>query len=101
MYLKNTAKMIINDYGGKVPLSSSEIIKFQGIGEVSALMLEQYVFNNVTGIAVDSHILRVSQKLGWTDSLVAKGARKDLESWVPREKWGSLYGNFLGYGQGV
>lgn len=39
--------------------------------------------NMTSGIAVDSHVIRVSNRLGWTKEKASESARKDLEEWMP------------------
>mmetsp|Transcript_25384 Transcript_25384/g.22527 ORF Transcript_25384/g.22527 Transcript_25384/m.22527 type:complete len:127 (-) Transcript_25384:144-524(-) len=100
-YIKRTSQMILDQYNGEVPQHFDKIRKFPGLGTISSLMLCQYSFGKVGGIAVDSHILRVSNCLGWADAKGAEKTRKQLQSWLPYHKWGDIYKLLLGYGQGI
>ena len=102
LYIKRSWKILQDEYKGVVPSNSKSIHGFPGIGPVSSLMMSQFVFNKVEGIPADSHIIRVADCLGWSDSNgKADLCRKQLESWLPRERWGLLYSLLLGYGIGT
>ena len=100
-YIKRTSKMVIEKHDGIVPDNFEEIREFPGIGTISSLMMCQYTFGKIDGIAVDSHILRVSNLLGWANAKGAERTRKQLESWLPKSKWGEIYPLLLGYGQSI
>ncbi|CAI2378220.1 unnamed protein product [Moneuplotes crassus] len=90
-YIKKSTKMFLENFEGRLPSDIKSLNKFPGIGPVSSLMISQMWFNKVQGIAVDSHIIRCAKLLGWADGKTTAVVRKQLESWLPKEKWGDLY----------
>ncbi len=83
--IKKTTRMIVEEYGGKVPSKLKEIVKFKGVGNKMAHLLLQEAFGEVHGIAVDLHLHRIADRLGWTT--MAKNpshSMKQLMEWLPR-----------------
>mmetsp|Transcript_17937 Transcript_17937/g.15844 ORF Transcript_17937/g.15844 Transcript_17937/m.15844 type:complete len:166 (+) Transcript_17937:134-631(+) len=64
-YIKQSARLLLDKFDGKVPDKFEQIKEFPGMGTVSSLMMCQFVFDNTQGVAVDSHIIRVGNELGW------------------------------------
>jgi endonuclease-3 len=65
-YIKQISQILVEEYGGEVPKSIEELEKLPGIGRKSANMILYNAFGINEGIAVDRHVLRVSQRLGLT-----------------------------------
>jgi endonuclease III len=100
-YLKKTAEIVLEKYNGIVPRELNELQEFPGIGPISALMIQTTLYGKVSGLPMDSQSLRVSNRLKWVDSQKPKLAQKQLESWLPKEKWPEAYELLLGLGNGV
>ncbi len=64
--IKGASEMIVKEHGGEVPGSMEELVKLPGIARKSANAILQHGFNRVVGIVVDTHVARVSKRLGWT-----------------------------------
>lgn len=73
-YLINMAKMLISRYGGKIPENDDELQTLPGVGRKTAHVMLATLFNKPV-IAVDTHVLRVAERIGLTT-----GAEKPLES---------------------
>ena len=97
-FIKRSSEMVLSEYNGEVPQELDDILKFPGIGTPMGLSLQQYVFNKVGGIIVDSHSLRVANRLKWADSKGIETTRKQLESWLPKDKWLDSYALLLAHG---
>ncbi len=83
-----TAKMITSS-GGKVPETLSELIKLPGVGrKVANVYLSEAHKRDVIG--VDTHVARISNKLGWTKNLNPDKIEKDLEALFPKRYWGKI-----------
>ena len=62
----------------------------------------QVGWGTTLGVAVDTHVHRISRRLGWTrGAKSAEATRKQLETWLPREHWQDLNPLFVGFGQQV
>ncbi|WP_456458330.1 endonuclease III [Nitratifractor sp.] len=71
------AKMVMEKYGGKIPLDEKELIKLPGVGQKTAhVVLIEYTGANL--MAVDTHVFRVAHRLGLSDATTAKGTEEDL-----------------------
>ena len=59
----------------------------------------QHGWGDVCGIGVDSHVLRISRRLGWHDAATAEAARRRLQAWLPAAQWAELNTLLVGFGQ--
>jgi endonuclease III len=92
-FYKNKAKSIINcckkmvqAYGGKVPGTLDELVGLEGIGRKTANVILGNAFG-VPGITVDTHVKRVSYRLGLTEQQDPVKIEYDLMELVPRKEW--------------
>jgi endonuclease-3 len=89
-YIKQISQILVEKYGGEVPKSIEEIEKLPGIGRKSANMILYNAFGINEGIAVDRHVLRVSQRLGLTQQQKPEKAEQELMKLVPKDQWGKF-----------
>jgi endonuclease-3 len=89
-YIKQISQILVEKYGGEVPKSIEELEKFPGIGRKSANMILYNAFGINEGIAVDRHVLRVSQRLGLTQQQKPEKAEQELMKLVPKDQWGKF-----------
>jgi|TARA_B100002019_G_scaffold68152_1_gene58705 endonuclease-3 len=82
-----TSKKIINDFGGKVPTNMEDLISLRGVARKTANIVLSQGFNKNYGIAVDTHVKRVSYRLGLSEHKNPNKVEKDLMNIFPREKW--------------
>jgi len=84
--LKNVSKMIIDVYGGKVPDSIDELLKIKGIGRKTAnlVMTEGY---NKLGICVDTHVHRISNRIGIVMTKNPHQTEEVLRKVLPKKYW--------------
>jgi endonuclease-3 len=81
------AQALTRDHGGLVPRSMEAMVKLPGVGRKTASVVLGHVYDIAEGIAVDTHVLRVSGRLG-----IAKGddpieVERQLMAILPRERW--------------
>lgn len=95
-FFRNKAKMIrgcaqeiLNRFGGKVPDTMEDLISLPGIGRKTANVVLGNAFG-VPGITVDTHVLRVSQRLGLTDHSDPEKVERDLMEIAPPQHWVNL-----------
>ncbi len=98
-YIKKTSEILINDYDGDIPSTLEELIKLPGVGYKMAILAMNIAWKINCGISVDTHVHRVSNRLGWVDTNKAEKTRKELEDWIPKEYWGSINPLLVGFGQ--
>lgn len=83
----NSAKMILNKYDGRIPDTMDDILDLPGVARKTANIVLGNVYNVVEGIAVDTHVMRLSQRLGLTKQDDPVKIEKDLMELVPRKYW--------------
>jgi endonuclease III (EC 3.2.2.-) len=89
-YIKQISQILVEKYGGEVPKSIEELERLPGIGRKSANMILYNAFGINEGIAVDRHVLRVSQRLGLTKQQKPEKAEQELMKLVPKDQWGKF-----------
>ena len=82
----NTSRILIEDYDSKVPDSREELIRFPGVGRKTANVVISNAFGQ-QAIAVDTHVFRVSNRIGLADSDKVEGTEKDLMENIPECEW--------------
>lgn len=103
--IRDVAKIMRDQYGGHVPKSFPDLVRFPGIGPKIANMIMTCAFNEVTGIIVDTHVHRITNLLGWGCSACKpmckqpEHTRAVLESWVPPAMWRDFTYLIVGLGQ--
>jgi endonuclease-3 len=85
--IKNAAEMLVQKYNSQVPRTMQEIQELPGVARKTANIVLQNAYGVVEGIAVDTHVRRVSARLGLTENQDPDKIEQDLIRIVPREKW--------------
>jgi endonuclease-3 len=98
--IKSACEIIIKDYQGKVPDSMEELVKLPGIGRKTANAILINAFGKVEGIPVDTHVIRVSFRLGLTKFKNPELIEKDLMK-LPKENWIELPHLMKAHGRAV
>ncbi|MCX7958898.1 MAG: endonuclease III [Deltaproteobacteria bacterium] len=80
-------KMLVNEYNGILPEDIEKLVKLPGIGRKTANVVLGNGFGIASGIVVDTHVLRISQRLGLTDRQDPLKAEEDLMKIIPRDYW--------------
>ncbi len=99
-YLKGMAKMLIRDFGGQVPKSFNDLIKLPGVGRKTANIMLAYSFN-MDAIPVDTHVHRISNRLGIVKTKTPEQTESSLTKSIPKRYWKSLNHAFVAYGQTI
>lgn len=81
------SKKIIEDFGGEVPDSMEGLITLPGVARKTANIVLSSSFKKVEGIAVDTHVKRLSQRLGLSKEKDPNKIERDLMAIVPKEDW--------------
>jgi len=85
--IREACRRIVEVYGGEVPNSMEDLITLRGVARKTANIVLGNVFGIVEGIAVDTHVKRVSTRLGSTSQKDPDKIEQDLMRLIPREKW--------------
>ena len=95
----DSAKILKQKFRGKIPPTMEEMLTLPGIGRKSANIILGNVYGVVEGIAVDTHVRRLSKKLGLTDNDTPEKIERDLMKIIPRKEWFSLTYRLIDYGR--
>jgi len=100
-FFRNKAKNIqaccrtlVERYGGEVPRKMEELVQLGGVGRKTANVVLGNAFGIDEGIVVDTHVSRLSQRLGLTDATTPEKIELDLQKLVPRKYW-TLFSHWL------
>lgn len=92
------SQKIVNDFGGKVPNSFEALISLSGVGRKTANVVLSVGFH-VPAIAVDTHVARVSQRLGISTSSDVIVIEEDLKKFFPQSQWSKVHHLLLLFGR--
>lgn len=93
-------KLIVSDFGGKVPKDMDSLLKLPGVGRKTANLLLNDCFG-IPGVVVDTHAKRLSNRIGLTKNQDPEKIEYDLMKLIPREKWGSFCHQLVYHGRAV
>jgi endonuclease-3 len=92
--LQGAAKALIERHDGQVPNDMKAMVKVPGAGRKTANVVLGEIYNNPDGVVVDTHVGRISKKLGLTDQKDPVKIEKQLNECIPREDWKD-YGHLI------
>jgi endonuclease-3 len=95
------ARMIVEEYDGKVPDTMEDLIRLPGVARKTANIVLSNAFGKIEGIAVDTHVKRLSKLLGLTDNTDQDNIEKDLMKITPRKEWSNLSHLLIFHGRAV
>lgn len=98
--IKNTSIMLIREFDGIVPDNMKDLVKLPGVGRKTANVVMANAFNKDT-IAVDTHVQRVSNRIGLANSKDVLNTEKDLMKNLPKEKWSTLHHQIIAHGRKI
>ena len=91
------ASGILKDFGGKLPHDEDLLIKLPGVGHKTAGVFLSEVGHD--GIGVDTHVLQISKKLGWTNSKTPDKVQEDLKKMFPKKYWSRINVTLVRFGK--
>lgn len=94
-------KMIVKDYNGKVPDSMEELIKLPGVARKTANIVLSNAYDINVGLAVDTHVKRVSFRLGLTDQKDPNKVEQDLMQLYPKREWDRVSLRLIAHGRAL
>lgn len=81
------AKMLVEKHGGGVPKTLEELVVLPGVGRKTANVVLGTAFGIASGVVVDTHVTRLSWRLGLTNETDAEKIEADLMTLVPKNRW--------------
>lgn len=94
------SRMIMEEHGGRVPGTLQELIALPGVGRKTANCVLSHVFEQDT-VCVDTHVLRIANRLGWTKGKTPERVEQDLMKLVPKSSWREINRVFVQFGRDI
>jgi endonuclease-3 len=88
--IQGLSRRLVDDHGGEVPTTLAELVKLPGVGRKTANVVLGVAFGTPEGVVVDTHVQRLSQRLGWTRKAEPVDIEQDLMRTFPRDDWDLL-----------
>ncbi len=99
--IQAAGEMLIKEFGGEVPRSMDQLLKLPGVARKTANVVLGTAFGIAEGLVVDTHVRRVSQRLGLTENDNPQKIEQDLVKEVPRGRWISFSHQLIWHGRRV
>lgn len=98
--IKGAAMTIVQDYDGKVPDEMEDLLKLPGVARKTANVVLGNAYGKSEGVVVDTHVGRLSVRLGWTEHKDPKKVERDLMALFPQKNWTLLSHLLIHLGRG-
>jgi endonuclease-3 len=95
------ARKLMADHGGEVPRTLAELVALPGVGRKTANVVLGVAFGTPEGVVVDTHVQRVSQRLGWTEASTPEKIEVDLCALFPHSSWDPLAHALIFHGRRI
>jgi endonuclease-3 len=100
-YIREACQQIIEEHDGEVPATMNELTALPGVGRKTANVVLQHGHDVVEGIVVDTHVQRLTRRLGITDAKRPEAIETDLLDIVPEDEWQEFTHLLISHGRAV
>ncbi|WP_049980935.1 endonuclease III [Halolamina rubra] len=100
-YLKSIGETLVEEHDGEVPDTMDELTELSGVGRKTANVVLQHAHDVVEGIVVDTHVQRISRRLGLTEAERPEAIERDLLDVVPETHWQQFTHLLIDHGRAV
>jgi endonuclease-3 len=97
----NAARTLLDNFGGQVPRTMAELVTLPGVARKTANIVLYNAYGVIDGVAVDTHVGRLAQRLGLSAYKDPVKIERDLMKQVPRQKWGRFSNLLIDHGRAV
>lgn len=98
VHLKKTVRMVLEKHKGMVPKTRDALLSLPGVGRKTANLVLNRAFN-ISAIAVDTHVHKISNLLGWVKTDSPKQTEKELNKSLPKKYWSDMNRLFVSIGR--
>ncbi|MCL2660322.1 MAG: endonuclease III [Acidobacteriaceae bacterium] len=95
------AKLVVEEFGGKIPQTMEEILRLPGVARKTANVVLGSWYKIASGVVVDTHVMRLSHRLELTREKAPEKVEKDLMRIIPHERWISFSHELIHHGRQV
>jgi endonuclease-3 len=99
--LKNAGQMLVEKFDSRVPRTMEEILELPGVARKTANIVLSNAYGVIEGIAVDTHVRRLSKRLGLTENKNPNKIERDLMQLVPKSHWKRITDLLISHGRNV
>ena len=99
--IKAASTAIVDDHGGEVPETLDELVGLAGVGRKTANVVLGVAFGKATGVVVDTHVGRLSRRLGLTANTDAVKVEADLMAIIPQKEWIDFSHRLIAHGRRI
>ena len=99
--LVECSRVIAEEYGGVVPKDIEELVKLPGVGRKTANCVLGTFWGIADGVVVDTHVLRLAQRMGLSEETTPEKVEQDLMRIVPQDKWVKISHQLILHGRNV
>ncbi len=99
--IKNTGRMLVEKFDSQVPNTMEQILELPGVARKTANIVLSNAYGVIVGIAVDTHVRRLSMRLGLTENRNPNKIEKDLMQIVPKSHWKRINNLLIFHGRNV
>jgi endonuclease III len=99
--ISGAAKRVVGEFGGKVPQTMEELLTLPGVARKTANVVLGVAFKKAEGVVVDTHVLRLSHRLGLTRAEDPKRVEEDLMRVIPRDRWIAFSHEMIHHGRQI
>ena len=95
------AKLVVAEYGGKIPETMEEMLRIPGVARKTANVVLGSWFGIASGVVVDTHVLRLSARLELTKNATPEKVETDLAKIIPKERWIAFSHELIHHGRQI
>ncbi len=99
--IQGMARMLVEEFGGKVPDRMEDLLRLPGVARKTANVVLGTWFGKADGVVVDTHVARISRRLGLTGEKDPVKIERDLMAQIPRESWIDVSHRMILHGRGL
>ncbi|MBQ6107169.1 MAG: endonuclease III [Thermoguttaceae bacterium] len=99
--IRECCRILVEKYGGEVPDSMDELVRLPGVGRKTANCVLGTFWGIADGVVVDTHVLRLAQRMGLSEETTPEKVEQDLMRIVPQDKWVKISHQLILHGRNV
>jgi endonuclease-3 len=99
--IQEASQLLVEKYKGQLPRSLEELVEFPGVGRKTANVVLGTAFGIPTGVVVDTHVARLSQRLGLSENKQPEKIEADLIELLPKKEWIDFSHRLIWHGRRV
>jgi endonuclease III len=99
--IQGACQLIVKEYAGEVPKQMEDLLKLPGVARKTANVVSANAYGNIQGVTVDTHVKRLSNRLGLTKHSDPIKIEKDLMKLIPQPEWENLSIHLIYHGRAI